>query len=582
MEHVERFWTTLIDNVVFLMVMVPLVGACLVVAVSGFRTESIRRTALTNVVLTLALAALMVIHYDPDKRSSLGHPELFQMVSENLFWLGSRTAASTTNGGPEEEIAGLRVRIALGVDGISLWLVALTALLTYAAVLASWKTDLQRPAAFYSLILVIQSGLIGVFSALDVVLFYVFLEFTLVPLLFLIGLWGGYCRRSIVKSFVIYNLTGSLLILFGLLAMVVANSWIRAGPSAPLQQLTTSIPEILRGIPKLADDRELAHGYWDSARSWIFLTLLAGIAIKVPLPPFHSWFPSANRESPIAVRILLAGVVLKLGCYTCVRLVIPVFPQVCLSACGFVSTVIVIGIVYSALLALVQDDPINLVSYTCVSHMGFCLLALFSLNSVGVTGGLLQLINHGLSVAALFCLLDIIFQRKGIKSRDADQVSITITPLTSLFLMFIVFSLVGVPGLNGFVSELLIFLGIFRADSRLAIWGLLAALLLVWAFLGMLYQIFSGQTAEFGSNAFRSPRKYFRASSTRSAKPDPSASLNPPNIQVPVADPTLCQLAVLVPLTILIVWIGVYPQFILDRLGPSVSNVLRVYNQVSL
>ena len=581
MEHIEQFWATLVDNVVFLMVMLPLVGACLVVAVSGFGIESIRRTALTNVLLTLALAVLMVVHYDPQKQSSSGQRELFQMVSANLFWLGTKTEERTDGSRSEQGVGGPRVRLAVGVDGISLWLVALTALLTYAAVLASWRTTLQRPAAFYSLILLMQSGLIGVFAALDVVLFFVFLEFTLLPLFFLIGLWGGYRRRPVVKRFVILNLTGSLLILFALSAMVVAYSWMRATPTAPFQQLTFSIPELVRGIPSLTADRELARSYWDRVSPWIFLTLLVGIAIKVPLAPFHSWFPSANNESPTAVNILLAGVVLKIGCYTFVRFVVPVFPMICLSVLGFVSIVVVIAVIYSALLTLVQDDLKRLLSYACVSHMGFCLLALFTLNSVGVTGGLLQLINHGLSVAALFLLLGLIHQRTGLKTGDAEVASITNYPLISLFFAIAVFSLMGVPGLNGFVSELLMLFGIFRADPMLAVWGLFALLLLVWALLRMLFRVFSGQFPESGlSPDF--PMKPFRNGSTTEPTRATATSPITSNGQPPTTDLTLCELAVLVPLTTLILWIGVYPQFVLDKMEPSVSNLLSVYAGLSL
>ncbi len=542
MEFLTRFGQTLLDNIVFMMVMLPLVGACLVMTSAGFGIESIRRTALTNVVLSLLLAIAMVTHYNPLKRTATGKPELMQMVSHNLIWLGSehRNPADKSNSRPA--VTGLNVRCAVGVDGISLWLVALSVLLTFAAVLSSWGNDSERPAAFYALLLLLESALIGVFAALDVVLFYVCLEFAVLVLFFLVSGWGGSNRRHVGMTFALYNLAGSLLILLGLIGLVTSYAWMQSLQPGGNPRLVFGIGEMTHGLRSLTGDGSVSQQYWLYARPWIFLVLVAGFAIRIPLVPFHTWFATANVEARSTVSVLLSGVVLKIGCYGLLRFVVPIFPGICPEAFGFLSPVVVAGVVFAAFIALAQDNLRSLVSFASISHMGICVLGITTLNLVGVTGGLLHLVNHGLSVAVLLLIVGIIHTRSGRQSWQSNDAASKRRPLLKWFLAIAVLSLIGVPGLNGFASETLLLLGLFDSNPAHAVWVLGANVLLAWAFLSVTQRVLmAGPSGVFADLSGR-------------------------------------QLAMLLPLVILIVWIGVAPHFFVARIEPSILELLSAYS----
>ncbi|MBS0262204.1 MAG: NADH-quinone oxidoreductase subunit M [Planctomycetes bacterium] len=522
----------------FLMVALPGVGALLVLAVSRFGLAQVRRVAITNVLITFALSLVVVASYDPSAvdRTS-GRPQLTQMET-HIAWLGSVDKDGHFSGpGPD-------IQFALGVDGISLWLIALSALLMIPAVLVSWEAVQDRAASFYALMLLLESGLIGVFAAQDIILFYIFFEFTLIPLFFMVGIWGGHERRYAARRFFIYTLAGSVLTFLGLLAIVLSYSWM-----APGQAVTFSIPTLTEGISQQVQTNPDAARYWAAVSPWIFLALFAGFAIKVPLFPFHTWLPLAHVEAPTAGSVLLAGVLLKIGSYGFLRFALPLVPAACWGHFHIVSVLAVIGIVYGALLALAQDDIKKLVAYSSVSHMGFCLLGLFALNGPGITGGLLQMVNHGLSTGALFAMVGMLYERYHTRDIEAYGGLARKFPILAFCLGIVAFSSIGLPGLNGFPGEVLSIMGMFASNKLYATIALTGIILGAWYTLWLVQRTFFGRLRE------------------------PAVEGHGHDHPV-VTDLNSREIAALAPILILIFWIGLYPEFFTSRMQPSIDKIV--------
>jgi NADH-quinone oxidoreductase subunit M len=525
----------------FLMVALPAVGAVAVLISASQGIEQVRRAALTIVLLTFALAIVVVAAYNPDLKDESGRPQLLQMQT-NLAWTGQVDKQGKYVGpGPD-------IQFALGVDGLSLWLIALSALLMIPSVLVSWEAVHDRPASFYALMLLLESGLIGVFAAQDIILFYVFFEFTLIPLFFMVGIWGGHDRRFAARRFFIYTFAGSVLTFLGLIFIVLSLWWMSPG-----HELTFSISALTDGIAHLAQSDRRAAEYWSNASPWIFLALFAGFAIKVPLFPFHTWLPLAHVEAPTAGSVLLAGILLKIGSYGFLRFALPLVPVGCWWAFHFVAVLAVIGIIYGALLALAQDDIKKLVAYSSVSHMGFCLLGLFALNAVGITGGLLQMVNHGLSTGALFAMVGMLYERYHTRDIESYGGMSRRFPVMAFCLGVIAFSSIGLPGLNGFTGETLSVLGMFANASSNA--RLYATLGLTGIFLGAWYMLWLVQRTFFGR--LREP------------------VLEGHGVHAVPGDLNTREIAALAPIILLIVWIGIYPQFFIRRMEPSIAQVVR-------
>jgi NADH-quinone oxidoreductase subunit M len=448
------------------------------------------------------------------------------------------------------------VQFYVGLDGLNVWLVVLTALLMVPAVLISWTAVTERVHEYYAWLLLLETAMLGVFLAFDIVLFYVFFELTLVPLFFLIGIWGGPDRRYAARKFFIYTLTGSLVTLLGVLAVVLVcyhNPLPDAG-SGP-KVLTFSIPRLVETVNRhLADANPEAQEFWRRFEVWVFLALMAGFAIKVPLVPFHTWLPLAHVEAPTAGSVLLAGVLLKVGAYGFLRLCLPLTPDASLElGVPLIGTLAVIGIIYGALCAYAQDDIKKLVAYSSVSHLGFCMLGMFALNPVGLSGGIMQMINHGLSTGALFLLVGMLYERYHTR-RIADYGGMAgRLGLLACFWVFICLTSVGLPGLNGFIGEVLVFLGMFDFRSEnvngsvLAIIATSGVILGAWYLFTLLLRVFFGPLKE-------------------PAHPGHG----------PVGDMNARELAIMVPIAVLCVLIGVHPQPILDAVGPDVEVVARI------
>jgi NADH-quinone oxidoreductase subunit M len=420
------------------------------------------------------------------------------------------------------------------------------------AVLVSWHAVEDRPAAFYALMLVLESGLIGVFAAQDIILFYVFFEFTLIPLFFMVGIWGGAERRHAARKFFIYTLAGSVLTFLGLIAIVLSEAWMTGA-----NRLTFSIPVLTSSIGGVVQGNALVARYWNYASFWIFLALFAGFAIKVPLFPFHTWLPLAHVEAPTAGSVLLAGVLLKIGSYGFVRFALPLVPGACAAAFDFVAILAVIGIIYGALLALAQTDIKKLVAYSSVSHMGFCLLGLFAFNSIGLTGGLLQMVNHGLSTGALFAMVGMLYERYHTREMAAYGGLARKYPLMAFCLVVLAFSSIGLPGLNGFTGEFPALLGMFHRKPLYAVLGLLGIILGAWYMLRLVFWMLFGP--------LREPVVEERRHAV------PAAGGHHPAAPVDLNGRELLALA---PVLLFVFWIGLFPQFFVSRMEPSIRQVV--------
>ena len=435
----------------------------------------------------------------------------------------------------------LDIRFSIALDGLSLWLFALTALLLVVAVLISWDAIKEQQSLYYGLLLVLGTGMLGVFVARDIILFYLFFEFTLVPLFFLIGIWGSENRRYAAIKFFLFTLAGSVLTLLGLLAIVLWDS--NNGGGRPM---TFSIPELTAHLQ--------AHPMPYRLQVWLFFALFAGFAIKVPLFPLHTWLPLAHTEAPAAGSVLLAGVLLKLGTYGFLRFNLPMLPDATAASMPCLLWLSVAGIIYGSLVALAQSDLKRLIAYSSVSHLGFCMLGIFALNRVAVQGGALQMINHGLSTGGLFALVGMIYERYHTR-RIADFGGIAAeTPVLAFFMVFMTLASIGLPGLNGFVGEFLLLMGMFqrawgteltewtgqyRVISVLAVSGVVLG---AWYMLSLVARVFFGPLRE---------RKH----------------------DEPIADLKLREVLALAPLCLVIVWIGVQPKFFLDRMAPSLDHL---------
>jgi NADH-quinone oxidoreductase subunit M len=418
---------------------------------------------------------------------------------------------------------GFGIEYFVGIDGISLFLVLLTTLLMPLAILASWSVE-QRIKEYLVCMLLLQTGMLGAFVALDLFLFYVFWEVMLVPMYFLIGVWGGPRRIYAALKFVIFTMAGSLL-------MLVAIIYLAARHAEAEQQLTFDLLKLYDLHLPLRE------------QSWLFAAFALSFAIKVPVFPLHTWLPDAHVEAPTAGSVILAGVLLKLGTYGFLRFAMPLFPQAALAAAPYMIALAVIGIVYGAVVAMMQSDIKKLVAYSSVSHLGFVVLGLFAFNMQGVQGAIYQMLNHGLSTGALFLLVGMIYERRHTREIEAYGGLWKQVPIFSALLMVIMFSSIGLPGLNGFVGEFLILLGAFSAAPG---WTAGAA---TGVILGAIYMLWMYRRVIFGP------------------------LVDPQNEKL--KDLGARERIILAPIVALVLLMGIYPQPFLQRMKPAVELSLK-------
>jgi len=568
------------SQIVQALIWVPLLGAGAIVALSASGIQTVRRIALLTVVVGFVLSALVVQNYNPQLKTSDGKPDLLQMRTD-IAWVGSPASSPAPGEEAGSATFGPDIRLALGVDGISLWLIALTGFLMIPAVLVSWESITDRPAAYYALMLVLQSGMMGVFAAQDLILFYIFFEFTLIPLFFMIGVWGGDERRLAARKFFVFTLTGSLLTFLGLLFIVLSHSWMSQSLPGGSSQLTFSIPRLIAEIPELtASGPQL--DYWLTVSPWIFGALFIGFAVKVPLVPFHTWLPLAHVQAPTAGSVLLAGVLLKIGSYGFLRFMLPLLPEAAWYWFPWIGGLSIIGIIYGAFLALAQDDIKKLVAYSSVSHMGFCLLGLFAFNSVGITGGMLQMINHGLSTGALFTLVGMLYERYHTRDIDSYSGLMRKYPVMGFFFLVVVFSSIGLPGLNGFTGEILSMMGMFATNTFFGVMSLTGIILGAWYMLQLTRRVFFGPLKEpihdhgHASHApNHQPQNHGHSGHGEGGHGHGSHGHGAPEpVMSHLPDLGFRELAAIVPLSVAILWIGLSPQCIIDRMQPSIDQVV--------
>ena len=434
-----------------------------------------------------------------------------------------------------EWIPSLHVQYDFGIDGISLLLILMTTFMGIIAVVSSYQAIDHRQKEYYILLLLLQTGMIGTFCALDFFLFYVFWEIMLVPMYFIIGIWGGPRKLYAAIKFFIYTLSGSVVMLLSILALYFFNDG--GIPFLNIQGLGNA-PTF-----SVLQYHNIGHLIPPTLQFWIFLGFFLGFAIKVPMFPFHTWLPDAHVEAPTAGSIILAAVLLKMGTYGFVRFALPILPDGTRQWLPWIVALSIIGIIYGALVSLVQKDMKKLVAYSSVSHLGFVMLGMFALNPMGLKGSVLQMINHGISTGALFLLVGIIYERRHTRMiADYGGLARQMPVYATLFLIAALSSM-GLPALNGFVGEFTILLGV---ANRSIVWAAFAAIGIV---LGAAYLLWLYQRVFWGPLD------------------------NPANKNIP--DVTRRELGMLLALVVLMVWIGIKPAVFFDIIEEPVNYVVR-------
>ncbi|MFB6231087.1 MAG: NuoM family protein [Salinibacter sp.] len=444
-----------------LVIFLPTAGALLTVFLR--RASAIRWTALATTTLTFVLSIGLFVGFEPGLSTATA-PQLADIWAG---WL------------PE----GFDVKYFVGIDGLSLLLVMLTTLLGPIVVLSSWTYIEEKQKGYYALLLLLQTGITGVFASFDLFLFYIFFELTLIPMYFIIGIWGGKERIYAAVKFVVYTLVGSLLMLVGILYLGYA-----AGAAVNNGVFTTDWYTLLEYNVPLA------------TQGWLFAVFAFSFAIKVPLFPLHTWLPDAHVQAPTGGSVILAGVLLKMGTYGLLRFCLPLFPNVAQSYAGLFAVVAIIGIIYGALVARVQEDAKSLVAYSSISHLGFVVLGLFAFTTEAMQGAVIQMVNHGLSTGALFLLVGMLYERRHTRLMDDYGGLATSVPVLTTFMVISVLASAGLPGLNGFVGEFLILIGSFKSTVlgspglvALATTGVILAAVYL---LHMVYRTFFGELTD--------------------------------------------------------------------------------------
>jgi len=485
-----------------LVVFSPLAGAAFLALLPREPAAGVRRAALVFALVPLVASLAMLARFQP------GVAE-FQLV-ERAAWI------------PQW---GIEYR--LGVDGVSLFLVLLTTVLTPIVVLASWGDIHRFVKEFFVFLLVLETGMLGALVALDLFLFYVFWEVMLVPMYFLIGVWGGPRRIYAAIKFVLFTMVGSLLMLVAILYC----AWRMRDAGPPGTVMTFGYEDWLAGL-HLSPREQL----------WVFAAFALAFAIKVPLFPLHTWLPDAHTEAPTGGSVILAGVLLKMGTYGFLRFALPLFPKALETAGPVILTLAVIGIVYGALVATVQPDLKKLVAYSSVSHLGFVMLGLFALTPTAVAGSVYQMLNHGLSTGGLFLLVGMIYERRHTR-RIADFGGLWgAMPLYAALFLVVMLASLGLPGLNGFVGEFLILLGAFRD------WPWATAVATSGVIFAALYLLWMYERVMFGPLVHEENKR--------------------------LSDLSRREVAVLVPIIALCFLMGVYPKPFFERIQPSVDRMI--------
>lgn len=493
-------------NPLVLMTFFPLVGVLVLVFLAPQQKNAMRWTALGTSLVTFAISLWVLFLFDPNKADNL----LVQL--------------------PWFRLAGVPIQVLMGVDGLSILMVLLTTFLTPIAILSTWKAVEEQVKGFMIFFLLLEVGMLGVFLALDLVLFYIFWEFTLIPMYFLIGVWGGKNRIYAAVKFFLFTMAGSVLMLLAILYL-----GLQAGSFSQ---------------PELVANRSLFAG----AQMLLFLAFAIAFAIKVPVFPLHTWLPDAHVEAPTAGSVILAGVLLKMGAYGFLRFNLPLFPQASVQAAPVMAVLAIIGILYGGAVAFAQKDIKKLVAYSSVAHMGFVMLGIFALNPEGLSGGILQMVNHGISTGALFLLVGMIYERRHTREMSEYGGLWKAMPIYGGISLVVVLSSMGLPGLNGFVGEFTILLGAFGSKVFGSPWfagiATLGVILAAAYLLKMFEKTFLGPITKEENKSLK--------------------------------DLNLREIITMVPLLVLIFWLGIYPQPFFNLINPAVEQLVQLVQSAAL
>lgn len=493
-------------NPLVLMTFFPLVGVLVLVFLAPQQKNAMRWTALGTSLVTFVISLWVLVLFDPNKDVNL----LVQI--------------------PWFRLAGVPIQILMGVDGLSILMVLLTTFLTPIAILSTWKAVEEQVKGFMIFFLLLEVGMLGVFLALDLVLFYIFWEFTLIPMYFLIGVWGGKNRIYAAVKFFLFTMAGSVLMLLAIIYL-------------GLQAGSFSQPELVANSSLFA-----------GAQLVLFLAFAIAFAIKVPVFPLHTWLPDAHVEAPTAGSVILAGVLLKMGAYGFLRFNLPLFPQASVQAAPVMAILAIIGILYGGAVAFAQKDIKKLVAYSSVAHLGFVMLGIFALNPEGLSGGILQMVNHGISTGALFLLVGMIYERRHTREMSEYGGLWKAMPIFGGISLVVVLSSVGLPGLNGFVGEFTILLGAFGSKVFGSPWfagiATLGVILAAAYLLKMFEKTFLGPITKEENKSLK--------------------------------DLNLREIITMVPLLALIFWLGIYPQPFFNLINPAVERLVQLVQSAAL
>ena len=484
-----------------IMTFLPLAGVLIILATvrgSGeVADRNAKYVALYTSLFTFAFGLYMFANFD-------GNSAEFQFV-ETSSWLKP-----------------FGINYHMGVDGISMFFVLLSVFLTPICIISAWDAIKKRVKEFMIAFLILESFMVGTFCALDAILFYVFFEGVLIPMFLIIGVWGGSRRVYSSYKFFLYTLLGSVLMLIGLLVLYAQTG-------------TTDIPELMNTPVS------------SSLQYWLWLAFFASFAVKMPMWPVHTWLPDAHVEAPTAGSVILAGVLLKMGGYGFLRFSIPMFPEASAYFVDLVFWLSVIAIIYTSLVALVQEDMKKLIAYSSVAHMGFVTLGIFTMTSQGVEGSIFQMLSHGLISGALFLCVGVVYDRLHTRELSRYGGIVSNMPKYATIFMILMLGSVGLPGTSGFVGEFLILLGTFQVDT------LIAALSATGVILGAAYMLMLYKRVVFG------PRE------NRDALAMPDLNKR--------------ELSLLIPLVALVLWLGVFPSDVMNKISPSVDKLIAEYNE---
>jgi NADH-quinone oxidoreductase subunit M len=492
-------------NLLDIVILLPLVGFIVTLFIPRGNPALVRTFVVSMALITFLVSIGLICSFNSDAAGL--------QFEHNSIW-----------------IENPQIHYHVGIDGISLWLIILSTFLTPICVMLSWRAIKERPKEFYAFLLLLEFGLVGVFAAFDLFLFYVFWEVALVPMYFLIGIWGHDRRIYAAVKFFLYTMTGSVLMLVAIIYL-----YLRVGAGS--FDYSTILDAIQSGRIGLTGTEEL----------WLFLAFFIAFAIKVPLFPLHTWLPDAHVEAPTAGSVMLASVMLKMGCYGLIRFCLPLFPNAARTCSSWIIPLAITGIIYGALVAMVQPNMKKLVAYSSVSHLGFVVLGIFSFTQLGLDGAVYQMLNHGISTGALFLLVGFMYERRhSLEIVDYGGVA-TVAPWLSAIFLITTLASMGLPMLNNFIGEFLVLQGSAQANFLWTIFASLGVILSACYLLWLYQRVFYGKPSE--------------------------------DVQHHMPDFNAREWACALPLVILMVWMGTYTQTFLT---PVTKASARLLNQTTV